>query len=187
MLTWIIKRKLAAFEREFGYDTSYLRNLLETDRKAFFAFVKIDAMASYRRDVPVTPYYAAKLVAIVDADCGPCTQLVVAMARKAGVDGAVLAAVLRGDDAALSPDVLLAVRFARAALAHDPEADTLRDEIIVKWGARAVASLALAAASAGVYPTVKYALGFGHACSRIVVDGQPIAVVRAAPVASASA
>ena len=29
MLNWLIKRRLAAFERAYGYDTSYMRMLLD--------------------------------------------------------------------------------------------------------------------------------------------------------------
>ena len=38
--------------------------------------------------------------------------------------------------------------------------------------------LAFAMAAARVYPTVKYALGHGKACTRLVVGGESIAVDR---------
>lgn len=72
----------------------------------------------------------------MNEDCGPCTQLNVTMALRDGVDGKQLAAVLAGDEATMSSDVALAVRFARAALAHDLEADGYREEIVRRWGAK---------------------------------------------------
>ena len=61
------------------------------------------------------------------------------MPPKSSATGAdTLRAVLRGDDAALNPDALLAVRFARAVLQHDPEADVIRAEVQQRWGRRAV-------------------------------------------------
>jgi hypothetical protein len=70
-----------------------------------------------------------------------------------------------GDEAALG------WRYACAVLAHDPEADTLRMQIEKLWGPTAVVSLAMAIASARVFPTIKYALGHGHACSRVRAGG----------------
>jgi len=34
--------------------------------------------------------------------------------------------------------------------------------------------LAFAITAARIYPTVKYALGHGQACMRVVVDGKPV-------------
>ena len=61
--------------------------------------------------------------------------------------------------------------------------DQYRDEIVKRWGPRAVVSLAFAIATARLYPTVKYAMGHGKACARIVVDGAPISFVKAATAA----
>jgi hypothetical protein len=102
------------------------------------------------------------------------------MGLREGVDPAQLAAVLAGDEATQSEPVKLGVRFARASIAHDLAADELRDEIVKRWGKRALVSLAFAITSARIYPTLKYALGHGKACQRVVVDGKPIAVSRAA-------
>jgi hypothetical protein len=50
-------------------------------------------------------------------------------------------------------------------------------------GPRAVVSLAFAIVTARMYPTVKYAMGLGKACTRIVVDGAPVTFDRGAPIA----
>lgn len=177
MLKWLIRRRLAAFERAYGYDMSYARDLLAADTRALLAFARIQRMSDYQRDVPRDVYYATKLAGTIAEDCGPCTQLVVAMALQRGVDGKTLAAVVRGD--ALPEPVQLGVRFARAVLAHDVAADELRDDIARRWGPRAVVSLAFAIVTARFYPTLKYALGHGKACSRVVIAGEPVAVARA--------
>jgi hypothetical protein len=96
------------------------------------------------------------------------------MAERQGVDPKVLRAVLTENESAMPADVALAWRFARATLDHDPSADDYRDEIVKRWGPRALVSLAFAIVTARMYPTVKYAMGHGKACSRIVVDGAPI-------------
>ena len=180
MLKWLIRKRLEAFEREFGYDTSCAREILAADTRALLAFGKIGKMGRYRRDVPLAMWYAAGLVSIVHEDCGPCAQLGVTMARRDGVPAAVIAAVLAGDDDALPAEVRLGVEFARAAIAHSPQADPLRERIAARWGERAVISLAFAIAAAKVFPAVKYAMGHGKTCQRLVVDDRPIAVRSAA-------
>ena len=75
-------------------------------------------------------------------------------------------------------DVALVWRFTRASLARDVAADEYRDVIVRRWGPRALVSLAFAMTAARVYPTVKYALGHGKACTRLVVGGESIAVDR---------
>jgi len=179
MLRWLLKNRLAAFERTYGYDTSYMREMVDDDPRAVLAFAKIQKMGGYRKDVALDVWFAVKLTGSMAEDCGPCTQLGVAMALRAGVAPATIAAVVRGDDDALPEDVRLGVRFARAALAHSPDADEPRDEIVRRWGRRALISLAFAMTSARVYPSVKYALGHGRACQRVDVAGETVAVVRA--------
>lgn len=180
MLKWLIRGRLAAFEKTYGYDLSYARDLLAWDVGAFLAFARIQKMGDYRKGAPAAAWYATKLVGTMAEDCGPCTQLMVTMAIKDKVDPKVLSAVLRSDDEALPEDVWLAVRFARASLAHSPEADALRETIIAKWGERGLISIAFALTLSRVYPTLKYALGHGKACQRVVVEGAPIVVARAA-------
>ena len=72
----------------------------------------------------------------------------------------------------MGADAALAYRFARASLARDLEgADETRDEIVRRWGKGAVVALGLVLTTSRMYPTLKYALGHGKACSRVVVAG----------------
>jgi hypothetical protein len=112
-------------------------------------------------------------------DCGPCTQLVVDMAQRQGVDPAILRAVVARDLTAMPFDVALAMRFAETTLNHAPEANDLREEVVRRWGKRALVSLAFAITSARIYPTLKYAMGHGRACTRVTVGGETRPVPRA--------
>ncbi len=175
MLKWLMHRGLAAFERQWNYDASYVHEMVEADPRAAWMFQRATGLGKYRKDVPVDALAAAAITAVRHEDCGPCTQLGVSMAERSGVDPRTLRAVLTETPAMMPPDVELAWRFTRATLDHDPSADQYRDEIIQRWGPRAVVSLALAIVTARIYPTVKYAMGHGQACTRIVVGGAPIA------------
>ena len=167
------------FERAFSYDASYMRALLAARPASFLKFSVLSGMVE-RRDAPAEALAAAGVVATLREDCGPCTQIGVDMAAKAGVPAAVLKAILVGDEAAMGETAALGYRFARAALRRDMiAADPARDEIVSRWGKAALVDISLAITTARLYPTVKYALGHGRACSRITVAGETTAVRRA--------
>ena len=175
MFKWLMHKGTAAFERQWNYDAGYVHELIDIDPRAAWMFQRATGLGKYRKDVPLEVLFAAGITAVRSEDCGPCTQLGVAMAERMGVDPKVIRAVLTETPVMMPPDVALAWRFTRATLEHDPSADQYRDEIIKRWGPRAVVTLAFAILTARMYPTVKYAMGHGKACTRIVVDGAPLA------------
>lgn len=174
MLRWLFRRGISSFERQWDYDASWLHEMVEVDPRAAWTFQRATSLGKYRRDVPPAALAAAGITAVRHEDCGPCTQLVVSMAERSGVEAQVLRAVLTETPEAMPPDVALAWRFTRASLDHDPAADGYREEIVRRWGPRAVLSLAFAMVTARMYPTVKYATGHGQACTRVLVGGSSI-------------
>lgn len=175
----LIRNRIAAFEREYGYDMGYAREILDISPSALLKFQRIMGLSQYREDAPPAAWYAAKLVGTMAEDCGPCTQLVARMAEGEGVAPATLRAILRRQEAAMPADALLGYRFAEAALRHDPEADVLRAEVVHRWGRRALVSLAYALTTARMFPTLKYAMGHGHSCVRVKVGGEELPVASA--------
>src|SRR5262245_46705144 len=180
MLKWLIHRKLSAFEREHEYDASYMHEVLDTDLGAFLKFGRATALGAYRKDVPIDVYLAAALTSSIQADCGPCTQLAVGMALRMGIAAPTIAAIVKRDEAAMSDEVALGARFARTVLARNPAVDVCREEIVQRWGPRALLALTFAVMSAQLYPALKYALGHGKACTRVVVAGQTVSPRRLA-------
>ncbi len=115
MFSWFARNRINAFERKWGYDCGFLREILaKAGIGALLPFNALEKVSAYRRDVPAAVYYAAKVTAAVAADCGPCAQLAISMAEAAGVDGATLRAVVAGDRDSLPRDVALGVDLARA-------------------------------------------------------------------------
>jgi hypothetical protein len=178
MLKWLMRRGVRAFERQWDYDAAYVHEMIDADPRAAWTFQRATALGRYRKDVPTDALAAAGITAVRLEDCGPCTQLAVSMAERAGVDPNVLTAVLTETPAGMTPDVALAWRFTRATLDRDPAADEDREEIVRRWGPRAVLSLAFAIITARMYPTLKYAMGHGQACRRVMVGGAPVKVAR---------
>jgi hypothetical protein len=174
MIKWALRKAIGRFEREFNYDAAYMHDMIGASPRAAWLFSRVTALGQFRRDVPIDAWCAAGITAVRHEDCGPCTQLGVTMAERAGVRPEVLRAVLADDPEAMPADVALAWRFTRATLAHDPAADDYRAVIVERWGRRGLISLAFAITASRIYPTVKYALGHGKACMRVVVGGMPM-------------
>ena len=93
------------------------------------------------------------------------------MAEREGVSPAMIRAILGGDERAMTADATVGLHFAQATLQHDPAADALREEIVARWGRRALVSLAFGITASRLYPTLKYALGHGKACMQVTVGG----------------
>ncbi len=178
MIKALLSGQISAFERTWRYDGRYMRDLLAASPWTLIRFGMVSGMTP-RRDAPAAALVAASLVATLSEDCGACTQIVVDMAARRGVAPTTLRAILAGDRAAMGADAELGYDFARSVLARDlEESDRVRAEILKRWGQKALVALSLALTTARLYPTVKYALGYGRACSRIEVAGQAAPLAR---------
>ena len=176
MIKWALHKGISRFERQWNYDASYMHDLADASPRAALLFNRAVALGRFRQGVPLDAFCAAGITAVRSEDCGPCTQIAVDMALRAGVSPDVLRVLLSDHPAAMPADVALAWRFTRATLAHDSEADELRVKIVKLWGRRGLVSLAFAITAARIYPTVKYALGHGKACMRVVVADTDVAM-----------
>lgn len=180
MLKTILTRWLDGFEKSFNYDASYMRHVLRVSPASLMKF-GLGTRAPDTRAAPAAALAAAGLAATLTEDCGPCVQVGVDIAAAKGIDPAILRAIVAGDEAAMGETAALAWRFARASLARDMETcDPLRDEIVARWGEPALVAIGLSIVSGRMYPTLKYALGYGKACSRVMVAGETIAPPRLA-------
>ena len=170
-----MKRRLRAFGAAFDYDTSYMQELVDVDSAAGLSVSRLSAAASYRADAPVAAWFAGKLVAGMSEDCGPCVQLGVRMAERAGVAAPDLRAIIAGDVARMSAEASLGYRFAKALLARSEELDGLRAEIVARWGRKALAAIAIGIVTTRTFPALKYALGHGQSCQSVEIGGDMVA------------
>ena len=122
MIKRLLRRFVDKFEREWHYDASYLRDVIDVSPRAAWLFSRATALGQFRRDIPIDAWCTAGITAVRHEDCGPCTQLAVTMAERQGVSPTVLRAVLAEDPTAMPADVALVWRFTHTTLAHDPAA-----------------------------------------------------------------
>lgn len=175
MLKWLVKKQLEAFQRRWGYDTSYVREIVdEAGVGAVMPMQAIGKLGAFRRNVPLDAYYGAALTAAKDADCGPCLQLGVSMAEAKGLAPETIRAVLQRDYGALSHEALLGVELALATIARDGSGDEAREEILRRWGRAGLVSLAYGIVAARSYPAFKYAIGHGHSCVRLRIGDKTV-------------
>jgi hypothetical protein len=180
MLKALLARQIDKVERLWRYDASYMRRVLAASPKTFLRFGFVPGLVD-RKAAPAEALAAAGLAGTLAEDCGPCTQIAIDMAVAGGVKPEVLCAILAGDEPAMGEAAALAWRFARASLARDmPAADSPRDEIARRWGDRGLVAVAMALTTARMYPTLKYALGYGKACSKVTVAGVAVPVAHLA-------
>lgn len=183
MLKSLLNRMIRRMERQWRYDASYMHLMTDVSPWTALKFAVVTRLVN-RGDAPAEAVAAAGLAGTLAEDCGPCTQISLDMAAAAGVSPAILRGILAGDAAGMGESAALAYDFARAVLAHDAEADTLRDEIVKRWGEKGLVALALAITTARMYPTLKYGLGYGKACTKVTVAGTAASFARPVPAAA---
>ena len=97
MVRWLLRRTIESFERKWGYDASYLKEIAELSPLAAVKFSLATSLGGYRRDVPPDALFAAGITAVRSEDCGPCTQLGITMAEQQGMCPEILRALLTDD------------------------------------------------------------------------------------------
>ena len=180
MRKYTAQRELSEFGEYYNYDVSYMQHMLDTSPEAYFKFEPMAILARHREAAPKPAFYAAKLVGALTEDCGPCVQLVVDMAREAGMSEKCIAAVLRRDLSAMDPETALGFRFADAIVRRAPEAEDARELVREQWGEVAVIDLTLGTQIGRVFPMIKTGLGHGQSCQRVRVGEHPVEVVKEA-------
>ena len=174
MIKSIARRWLANFSQRYHYDTTYMVHLLEQRLSVFLKFATLNLLSSQRRGIPATPWWTARIRAALWEDCGSCVQLVCNMAIADGIDPDTVTAVVSSNISALDEDCVLALQFTESVLAHDPVADSLREQARLHWSEDGLISLAMTISATRVYPCIKSVLGHRHSCSCIEVAQQAV-------------
>ncbi len=168
MIARILKRQVAGFGDRYGYDASYLHELVDTDRTGAVKMLLLGPFTRHRFGLPAAPYFAAKIIATQRADCGACLKLAIDMAVEAGVPLAPIRHLLVGSAEEAPPDMQLAARYAHAVLDNDPALPEAIEECTRRWGKRGLAGLAAAVAAGQLYPVFKRGLGHGTSCTPVM-------------------
>ena len=185
MLRRLIHRYITAkVKRSYGYDAAYMHALADASPTTFAKFAVVASLVD-RRAAPPEALAAAGIVATLAEDCGPCAQISVDLALKGGARPGAIRAVLAGDESAMGEEAALGYRFARSVMERRlSEADEWRDEIVRRWGEKGLIAISLSLTTARMYPTLKYAMGYGKTCSKLIVAGEPAPFEKPVPLAA---
>jgi alkylhydroperoxidase family enzyme len=171
MIGALVERRIRAAERDLGAPMDWARDVWAASRGLFLDMMRFTRLSGRHRALPAIPFHAARIVAVRHEDCGTCVQIAVSVARSEGVDRALVAAMLRDEEAALPEDAVLAMRFARAVCTRDGEAgDALRPLVVARWGKAGLVELSLAVATVRVFPVLKRGLGHARSCALVHVE-----------------
>ncbi len=175
MLEWFLHRYVRRMEAHYGYDATYMHEMLDTSTAGFRRFMKMQmAGGGWRGDAPRDPWCAAGIAAALVEDCGPCVQIATDMAIEAGMKAEVIGALLRR--APTDSDAQLGFDYGRALLNGSADLDELRETVATRWGKTALLALSLRAMTARNYPVLKRALGHAKTCQRVRVGKDEVAV-----------
>ena len=163
------KQTMADFDEKYSYDSSYLLELMEASPSGFEKYYGFLPLAHHQEKSSAEALFVANLVAMQEADCGACLQLVVRMAQEAGVSNHIIGETL-SDGHLLSDDLKLVRSYARVVA----NAESLDPELLAamreQFSDTAIAEIALRIASARVFPTIKRAFGRAKSCSMVPLE-----------------
>jgi hypothetical protein len=165
MIRWLLHKMTRQFEARYRYNGDYMHEVYDISTSAGIRLSMLPLLSQYRGP-NIDIWAGAALASVLDGDCGPCAQLVVDMAVEAGASAEHLTRCAQGD-AENAATVGLGYRFACAAIHDDPQANDLREEIILSYGKEASLAAAFTAATSRAYPVLKRALGHGAVCSTL--------------------
>ena len=167
MLRPLINWRINAFERQLGVSLDYIRFMVGTSLRAFFAFSKIAKFAAYRRVLPADAASVAHIVASRDEDCGTCVQIGINVAKQEGMPASTIQAIIDRNVDLLPDDLADVYRFTEAVVERTGAEDELRERLRQRYGDEGLIELAMAIAGSRVYPVTKRALGYAKSCSLV--------------------
>ena len=170
MLRWLIHRRLDAEAKKLGESVEYLHHIADVSPAAFFRFSSILPFANSRKVLPKEAWFVAQIVASQDADCGPCLQITVNLARKSGVDATLVRAALDGKCEEMPPEMVDVLKFTKAVIGSTGDEDALRETLRTRYGDRGLIELSYAISASRIPPLVKRCLGYAKSCQLVTVE-----------------
>ena len=155
------------FDEHYQYDSTYMRELLETSPDGFEKFNNIMPLTGHRELLDLTSYWVAKLAAMKSEDCGDCLQLNVRMALESGLDKEIVAEVVKGGRN-LSGEFKDVYDFAEGLACNTLTDDDLVQRIESRFDKGQLLEFGLCISTAVIFPIIKRAVGYTKSCS--IVD-----------------
>ena len=82
MIKWLLRRAIDKFERDWKYDASYMRDMIDESPRHAWLFSHVAALRQFPRDLPTEAWCATGITAVRCEDCGPRARTAVTMAER---------------------------------------------------------------------------------------------------------
>ena len=74
MIRWALGKAIDRFERDWNYDASYMRDIIDASPRAAWLFSRLTTLGQFLCDLPVEPWFAAGITSVRHEDCAPCVS-----------------------------------------------------------------------------------------------------------------
>ncbi len=165
---------IAPIEQYLNRPLPHLRELAEVNRAGLEQVLAIRGPLSHHGVLTPAQSAVAKLVATQFQDCGSCLQIEVALAVTAGVDEALVRAVVAGKPEQINDPVLRDIYHYIHATLLQQNHDELLQKLSKTLGAQALTDLAIAVAIVQFFPILKRVMGHAVSCKVNHLDYQPL-------------
>ena len=157
------------FESHYQYDSTYMREMLETSPAGYNKFNNAMSLVGHRELLDKDTYWVAKLAAMRSEDCGECLQLNVRMAKESDVDTEVIrGAISQGQGLA---DALKDVHDYAVGVSLNSLTDSaLVARVESRLNKGQLLELGVCVSTAKLFPVIKRAVGYTKSCSLIEIS-----------------
>ena len=156
------------FEQHYQYDSTYIKELLETSPQGYEKFSNMQPLALHQELLRRDDFWVTKLAAMKAQDCGACLQLNVKMALEAGVDKETVSKAIKSPER-LKEEQYDLYCFAQSILNGVPDDLDLVKRIESRYSKGQLLEIGIAVSTASIFPMIKRAVGYTRTCSIIEI------------------
>ena len=160
---------LEGFESHYDYDTSYMKEMLKENPKAFETFEAFLPMSVFVNKSPKDVIFIAKLTSMKNEDCGACLELNINMAIEAGVNKDIIKEILFNEGKNLAKELKTVYDFSLKVGNKEDIDEELYANMNSLYTKDVIVEIALAIASTKIFPTIKRVLNDIHSCANVKV------------------
>lgn len=164
-LTTVYRQRIEKEEKRIGEPLDLPKEMLKASPGMLTKYLMAAPLFAYGRQAPQNALHMVRIAALRAEDCGPCVDIGAACGRADGLEEAHLQTARRGNYDDLPHDLSLAAHFGDAISRGLPEAAALGEAVERAWGRAARVEMALAAATARIFPAMKRGLGMTTSCA----------------------
>ena len=158
--------EITEFGNHYGYDVSYMHEILKSSPDGYQKFSDFIPLASHKDHLDLETHWIVRLTTLQFADCGTCLELGIKMALEDNVSKELIKATLQGGKS-LTKDQLNLYLYTRAIAACEQVSPDLQIIINGQFNSAQLLEIGILIGATKVFPAIKRASGHIVSCSLI--------------------